>query len=123
MECIFCKIIKREIPSYTIFEDEIIEVFLDINAISKGHMLIVPKEHFVDLEKIPLDVLTHIQKRSKEMLILINECLKSDGVKLLQNNGHIQDVKHYHLHLIPFYLKKQKPVNLEEVYKLLKKEN
>ena len=65
--CIFCKIIKGEIPSYTIYEDEIVKVFLDINPATNAHSLIVPKKHFDNITDIDLETLSHINKVSKEL--------------------------------------------------------
>jgi hypothetical protein len=58
--CIFCKIINGEIPSYTIFEDDLIKIFLDINPSSNGHCLVIPKKHFVDINDIDSEYLNHI---------------------------------------------------------------
>lgn len=119
MNCIFCKIINNEIPSYTVYEDDIVKVFLDVNPISVGHLLIIPKEHVLDVNEIDLNILSHINKISKDMYKLLKEKLNFDGLKLVQNNGNIQEVKHYHLHLIPNYINK-KDLSIEEVYEILK---
>ena len=66
MECLFCKIINGEIPSYKIYEDDYTYAFLDINPDSNGHTLIVPKCHFTDLDDIDLDTLKHINESSKK---------------------------------------------------------
>lgn len=108
MNCIFCKIIKGEIPSYTFYEDDIVKVFLDVNPNEEGHTLIIPKKHYTNIEDIPLETLTHINKISKDIYQLLKTKLKPDGLSLVQNNGSIQEVKHYHLHLIPHYLNKTK---------------
>ena len=68
MDCIFCKIIKGDIPSYTIYEDDIVKVFLDVNPMSPGHMLIIPKKHFENLDDIDIDTLTHINKIAKKCI-------------------------------------------------------
>lgn len=102
-DCIFCKIMKGEIPSYTIYEDEIVKVFLDIEPLANGHCLVVPKKHTENIETIDDETLMHIQKVSKEMYNLFKEKLGCIGMTRLQNNGYGQDVKHYHLHLIPRY--------------------
>lgn len=102
-DCIFCKIMKGEIPSYTIYEDEIVKVFLDIEPITAGHCLVVPKKHTENLETIDDNTLIHIQRVSKDMYKLLKEKLGCVGMTRLQNNGYGQDVKHYHLHLIPRY--------------------
>lgn len=103
MNCIFCKIINKEIPSYTVYEDEIVKVFLDVNPVSNGHTLIIPKKHFTDITEIDLETLTHIQKIAKDLFTEYKEKLKCDGMTLVQNNQYGQEVKHYHLHLIPRY--------------------
>lgn len=103
MDCIFCKINNGEIPSYTVYEDEIVRVMMDISPVSNGHMLIIPKTHYTNLEDISLDTLTHIMGIAKKMYSLLKEKLNVDGITLCQNNDYGQEVKHYHLHLIPRY--------------------
>ena len=83
MECIFCKIVNNESPSYTIYEDEIVKVFLNINPSSDGHLLIIPKKHFTNLSDIDLDTLNHINKVSKNMYKLLKEKLKIDGLRTM----------------------------------------
>jgi len=102
-DCIFCKIIKGEIPSYTIYEDEVVKVFLDINPVTNGHALVIPKKHFKDFEEIDLDTLAHMDKVAKELFPKLKEVLGCSGITRVQNNGLGQDVKHYHMHLIPRY--------------------
>ena len=117
--CIFCKIANGDIPSKTIYEDEIVKVYLDINPNSPGHTLIIPKNHYTDLDDIDIEVLSHIMEVAKKIKKLIEEKLNPDGIKLVQNNGIIQEVKHYHLHIVPIYTSK-KELSLDEVYELLK---
>lgn len=120
MDCIFCKIIKGEIPSYTIYEDEIVKCFLDINPDSNGHLLIIPKEHFLGLKEIDENVLMHIMRVAKKMEELLKKKLNIDGLTLIQNNGDVQEVKHFHLHLKPYYKNKQEIVDVKVIYKKLK---
>lgn len=103
MDCIFCKIINGEIPSYTIYEDDIVKVFLDIEPNTNGHMLIIPKKHFVNIVDIDSDTMNHIFKIQKQMYELVKEKLGAKGATFAQNNDLGQDVKHYHMHLIPRY--------------------
>lgn len=119
MNCIFCKIINGEIPSYTIYEDEIVKVFLDINPDVNGHLLIIPKKHFLDLDEIDNNSLIHIMETAKKMKKLLQDKLNIDGLTLIQNNGSIQEVKHYHLHLKPYYKNKQEIIKVENIYKNL----
>lgn len=121
MDCIFCKIINGDIPSYTIYEDEYVKCFLDINPIENGHTLIIPKKHFVDMNDIESDYLLKIHAASIKVASIIKDKLKANGIKLEQNNGFIQDVKHYHLHVIPKYNKKTSKMDVEDVFKLLTK--
>lgn len=121
-ECLFCKIIKGDTPSNTIYEDEIVKVFLDIHPDSVGHTLIIPKEHYVDLEDIPEEVISHIMSVSKIIKKRIQEKLKPDGMTLIQNNGFVQEVKHFHLHLIPRYRGNNKKLSVSEVYDILRED-
>ena len=116
---IFCKIINNEIPSYTLYEDEVVKVFLDVNPNHLGHTLIVPKKHYENFFDIDDDTLHHILKVAKDIAGLLKERLNYDGISLAQNNGLGQEVKHFHLHLIPRYHNEEK-LSLEEVYNKLK---
>ncbi len=120
MDCVFCKIINNELPSYTIYEDDVVKVFLSIEPDSNGHTLIVPKKHFVDITDIDEDTINHINKIAKDIYKLLKEKFNFQGLKLLQNNGCLQQVKHYHLHLIPYYNNNSK-LSLDEVYNIIKK--
>lgn len=117
--CTFCKIISKEFSSYNLYEDDVVIVFLSIDPISNGHTLIVPKTHYVDVTDIPIEILNHINKVSKEMYNLLKEKLNFNGLQFVQNNGILQEVKHYHLHLIPKYDNDNK-LSLDEVYKKIK---
>ena len=119
MDCVFCKIINGEIPNKKIYEDDIVLAFLDINPDSFGHTLIIPKKHYQDLADIDNDILLHIMNVAKKLMLKMQDKLNCDGLTLIQNNGLIQEVKHFHLHLKPYY-KNNKDKNLEEAYLLLK---
>lgn len=115
--CIFCKIIKGEIPSYKLYEDENVISFLDVNPFSYGHALVIPKKHVLDYEEIDLDTITSINNAGKQVYKLLKEKLNPESIQLVQNNGKLQEVKHYHLHLIPYYSEeKSGKENVEEVY-------
>ena len=118
MDCLFCKINNGDIPSYTIYENDYVRCFLDINPIEAGHTLIIPKKHYKDLDDIDLETLNHIMKVAKDIKLRIEERLNPDGIRLLQNNGILQEVKHYHLHLIPAY-KETNDLNVDKVFELL----
>lgn len=120
MDCLFCKIINNEISSYCFYEDDIVKVFLDINQDDAGHYLVICKEHYVDLFDIPNDIRNHIFDVAKKTALVVKEKLDCQGFTLVQNNGIAEDVKHFHLHVIPKYNKKRK-MTIEEVYNLIKK--
>lgn len=116
---IFCKIINNEIPAYTLYEDDIVKVFLDVNPSHNGHTLIVTKKHYQDFFKLDDETLMHIYKVARQISKLLKEKLNYDGISFCQNNGLGQEVKHYHLHLIPKYNKEEK-LSVEEIYNKLK---
>ena len=118
MDCIFCKIVKGEIPSYKIYEDDMIMAFLDVNPVSPGHTLIIPKEHTLDFFSISKETLDIIINKAKEIGNLLIDKLDADGITLVQNNGISQEVKHFHLHLIPKYRRKIN-ISIEDAYKMI----
>lgn len=117
---IFCKIMNGEIPSNTIWEDDIVKVILDVSPRSNGHCLIIPKKHYQDLYDIETNVLNHIMEVAKEISKLLTEKLGCDGITLEQNNGIIQEVKHFHLHVIPKYEINKTLLDVKEVYDQIK---
>ncbi|MFW9988971.1 MAG: HIT family protein [Candidatus Odinarchaeota archaeon] len=108
--CIFCKIVKREIPSKIIFENDLNIAFLDISPISKGHTIVIPKNHYSNLEDIPDNELSEIYKIVKQLGTLIHQKLKIDGYNILQNNfiAAGQVINHFHVHIIPRNLEDKK---------------
>ncbi len=128
MDCIFCKIINNEISSYTLYEDDIVKVFLDISPKTNGDTLIIPKKHFTNIVDIDLETLNHINKVTKDMYKLLKEKLNCEGMTIIQNNDYGQEIKHFHVHLTPRYKKdllnheynKELIKPLEEVFKILK---
>lgn len=103
MDCLFCKIIEGSIPSKTIYEDELVKVFLDINPVTNGHCLIIPKKHIVTVDELDNELAQHILKVEKKIYHLLKEKLNIEGLTIAQNNELGQVVKHYHVHLIPRY--------------------
>lgn len=120
-ECIFCKIINRDIPSYKLYEDDLIFAFLDINPDSNGHILIIPKMHYKDLDDLDINIFKHIVEIAKDLKKELEEKLSIDGLTLIQNNGDIQEVKHFHLHLKPYYKENKELLPVDEIYEKLKK--
>ncbi len=102
-DCIFCKIIKGEIPSFKVYEDEKVFACADINPLSDGHTLIIPKNHAENLWEISGEDLTAIHLASKKIVDAMQKAFSPLGVACLQLNGRgvNQLVMHYHLHLLP----------------------
>lgn len=136
--CIFCSIIQGKIPSFKVFEDETVFVFMDIHPITKGHMLVIPKKHAQYLCELTEKEAGHLLKIGQKMNALVRKILKCDDVSMHISDGkHAgQEVPHVHLHVIPRYKDDgfgfkfpdnyKDPVDIkkvEDVYKVLKDEN
>ena len=104
-DCIFCKIANGEIPSRTLRENARFRVILDLGPATKGHALVLPKEHFSDLFELPEDWCRDAFALAQETAGRMKERLQCDGFNLVQNNGEAagQTVPHFHIHLIPRY--------------------
>ena len=103
--CIFCKIAAGEIPSATLYEDDDFRVILDIEPASKGHALILPKEHYANLYELDDELAAKAMVLAKKMITKLTDILGCDGYNVVQNNGTVagQTVFHFHMHLIPRY--------------------
>lgn len=103
--CIFCKIAAGEIPSATLYEDEDFRVILDLNPASKGHALIIPKEHYRNLYDLDEDLAAKALVLARQMIRKMTDVLGCDGYNVIQNNEEVagQTVFHFHMHLIPRY--------------------
>ncbi len=102
--CIFCKIIKNELPSKTIYEDEQIKIIMNINPSTDGHLLILPKKHVVNIIDTDNDTIIHSLDIIREKIYpLLKEKLNCEGLTLAQNNELGQEIKHFHIHLTPRY--------------------
>ena len=104
-DCIFCKIANGEIPSRTIYEDQLFRVILDLNPATRGHALILPKDHSASLYELPEETAAVVLVLAKKLAAIMKERLGCDGLNLVQNNGETagQTVSHFHLHMIPRY--------------------
>ena len=104
-DCIFCKLANGEIPTNSIYEDDDFKVILDASPATKGHALILPKEHFDNLYEVDDEVAKKIMPLAKKLANNMKEKLHCDGVNVLQNNEEAagQTVFHLHVHLVPRY--------------------
>ena len=103
--CIFCKIANGEIPSTTLYEDEDFRVILDLGPATRGHALLLPKEHYQDLFALDDETASKVLVTAKKVAGKIKKAMGADGVNVLQNNGALagQTVFHFHMHMIPRY--------------------
>lgn len=127
-DCIFCKIVKGEIPSRTVYEDDKIKIIMNINPATNGHLLVIPKEHMINIFDTSDEIIIHSIKLIREKIYpLLKEKLNCEGLTIAQNNELGQEIKHYHIHLIPRYPEdnadfnydKTKLNDLEEIFEKL----
>ena len=104
-DCLFCKIVAGEIPATRVREDERTIAFMDINPATRGHLLVIPREHSADLTDVPAEDLAACAAAAQALAIRAKERLDADGVNLLNSCGRAawQTVFHFHLHVIPRY--------------------
>ena len=107
MECIFCKIVKREIPSSIVYEDDYTLAFLDIAPILPGHVLVIPKKHAANLSAVDEVMLCHTMEAVKKIGQALQESLGAKGYNVSINNGEAagQIIDHFHWHIIPRHQK------------------
>ncbi len=121
MDCLFCKIANKEIPSNILYEDDTVIAFLDLYPTVDGHTLIVPKKHFTDFTELDKDTLYHMKEVAEKLSKEIMEKQKNTGMTFSMNYLESQVIKHVHLHLLPDYHKNQKPQNTpDEIFAKLK---
>jgi len=134
MDCLFCKIIKEEIPNYTVYEDEHVLAFLDIFPHAKGHTVVIPKKHTESLSDLTVDDWKNISIGLKNSLNQVEKILQPDGINIAINDGESagQVVPHVHWHILPRWkddkggsahsiVKNDQGKKVEEVAKLFNK--
>lgn len=107
-DCIFCKIVKGEIPSAKVYEDDQVYAFLDLGQVTEGHTLVIPKQHARNIFDLPEETAAEIFRRVPKIAAGMKKALPLKGLNILNNNEEIasQSVFHYHIHLIPRYTNK-----------------
>jgi len=126
-DCVFCAIAAGEIPSFKVYEDELVLAYLDINPFTRGHTLVIPKAHSTGLLDTDEATLAAVIARVKKVAAIVKEKLGCDGFNLLQNNGAAagQTVMHLHFHIVPRYGSEpiafeSHPGNMEELAEIAK---
>lgn len=99
--CIFCN--KENLSAGIVYEDEYVMAFMDIEPINEGHVLLITKEHYLDVDEIPDELLAHLMSVSKKIVAALKKTYHADGYSIMQNGGKFNDIGHYHLHIFPRY--------------------
>jgi histidine triad (HIT) family protein len=132
--CEFCKIVSKEAPASIVYEDKMVLAFLDIKPFSKGHTLVIPKNHYEMIYDLPIRELASLFAAAKKTAVAVKSAMSADGISIVQNNGKAADqhIFHIHVHVIPRYsgqlLPKPEEVpenrreRLDTIAKLIKKQ-
>lgn len=132
--CIFCKIINKQASSSIVYEDEKTIAFMDIKPATKGHLLVIPKEHYENIFDIPEELNCYLHKITKRLALTVKKVTTADGISIIQQNGRAanQEVFHLHIHVIPRFVNQKIPhfaelsianrEQLDEIAKKIKEE-
>lgn len=103
MECLGCRIVNQLVPVNMVYENSHIVCVLDIAPFNDGHVLILPKKHYVDVDEIDEETMAAIMNASSILSKLLKKVFRPDGITFCQNGGMFNDLTHYHMHVIPRY--------------------
>jgi histidine triad (HIT) family protein len=119
-DCLFCKMVKGEIPCKKIYEDDTVMAILDLHPSADGHTLIIPKKHFTDFYAIDDVTLNHVYDVAKKLAPTLINKMHAQALSLRINYGSTQEIKHFHLHLLPNYGIKKCTLSQSEAWNILK---
>jgi histidine triad (HIT) family protein len=102
-DCVFCQIIRKEIPASIVYEDEQVVAFLSNRPVNEGHTLVVPKKHYENIYEIPEDEAAYLFKITQRVAHAVKDAMGAEGIRIVQNNGWAagQVIFHLHIHVIP----------------------
>lgn len=103
-DCIFCKIIKGEIPSKKVYEDDNVLAIMDVSPKVNGHTLVIPKKHVTDIMEMTSEDFNNVNTVAKKLIDRFMKKLDAKGITCGINYGESQAVKHFHMHILPNYL-------------------
>lgn len=114
--CLFCRIVEGELPSFRVYEDDLVSAFLDIHPVGLGHTLVVPKRHFENIHDVPSDTLGHMHMVAKKIAEAQVRAFNPAGISVAQNNGAAagQIIFHIHVHVIPKNSPEQQRVDMSD---------
>jgi histidine triad (HIT) family protein len=102
-DCLGCRLANKLEPTHIVFEDDLITCFLDIAPLNEGHVLILPKKHYLDVEELDVETATAIMVTAAKISKALKVVFKPDGISVIQNGGKFNDLGHYHMHVFPRY--------------------
>lgn len=102
--CLFCQIARRERPAYVVFENDLLIGVLDHDPINEGHVLLIPKRHYLEVDELPADLLNEMMRAAQMVVKALRHCFATDGYSIMQNGGVFNDIGHYHLHIFPRHI-------------------
>ena len=101
--CVFCDIANKKIETSVVYENNNVMAFLDYEPINEGHILLIPKKHYLDVDELPAELLKEIMETSQKLVTAVKKVYQPEGYSIMQNGGAFNDVGHYHLHIFPRY--------------------
>ena len=109
--CVFCNIVKKQMPASIIYQNQAVMAFLDIRPLTMGHTLVIPKHHYSDILDIPEEELIQVYLVTKKVSLPIKEATHADGISIVQQNGKAagQDIFHLHVHIVPRFEEQKLP--------------
>lgn len=112
-DCIFCRIVAGELPSIPLYEDDTSVAFMDINPAAHGHLLVISREHAVNMLDIGTDQLKGVMATVQKLARAVDQALSPEGISIIQSNGPgaAQSVEHFHMHILPRSLYDDLPLN------------
>ena len=119
-DCLFCKIVRKEVPALILYEDDDILIMLDAYPNTDGHTLVIPKKHYEDIYETPEDELKNIFNKGKDEALKLMKNLNKDSLTFLINYGNDQVIKH--LHLLPNFKNPTHNIDKEEIYNIMNKD-
>lgn len=102
-DCLGCKLANSLVESQIVYEDDRLTCLLDIAPLNEGHVLILPKQHYHDIDELDEITAADIMKTSQHIAKGLKATFEPDGITIIQNNGHFNDLTHYHMHVFPRY--------------------
>lgn len=103
MSCLGCQLANQRIETQTVYENEWVACILDIAPLNEGHLLILPKRHYFDVDELDEQTAIEIMKASAKLAKLLKSHFQPDGITIMQNGGIFNDLTHYHQHIFPRY--------------------